>query len=94
MFIPQIFILKWDSHLPKKMFYLFQWKPFKNDQKMFFYFILKALLVVKIFKFLSWLSGHAEKTAWLELKVNFEIYEATTWLTNHCNKQVAQYFMK
>ena len=31
-----------------------------------FYFILKALFVLKIFKFLSWLFGHVEKTAWLE----------------------------
>ena len=31
-----------------------------------FYFILKALFVLKIFKFLSWLSGHVEKTTWLE----------------------------
>ena len=31
-----------------------------------FYFILKALFVHKIFKFLSWLFGHVEKTAWLE----------------------------
>ena len=27
-----------------------------------FYFILKAIFVLKIFKFLSWLFGHAEKT--------------------------------
>ena len=31
-----------------------------------FYFILKALFVLKIFKFLSWLFGHVEKTTWLE----------------------------
>ena len=31
-----------------------------------FYFILKTLSVLKIFKFLSPLFGHAEKTAWLE----------------------------
>ena len=31
-----------------------------------FYLILKALFVLKIFKFLSWLFGHVEKTAWLE----------------------------
>ena len=31
-----------------------------------FYFILNALFVCKIFKFLSRLSGHVEKTAWLE----------------------------
>ena len=31
-----------------------------------FYFTLKALFVLKIFKFLSRLFGHLEKTAWLE----------------------------
>ena len=36
-------------------------KMIKND----FYFILKALFGLKIFK-LSWLFGHVEKTAWLE----------------------------
>ena len=27
--------LKSGSHFPKKLFYLFQWKPFKNDEKCF-----------------------------------------------------------
>ena len=31
-----------------------------------FYFILKALLVLKVFKFLSRLFGHVGKTAWLK----------------------------
>ena len=31
-----------------------------------FYFILKALFILKISKYLSWLFGHIEKTAWLE----------------------------
>ena len=31
-----------------------------------FYFILKALFVLKVFKFLSWLFGHVKKTTWLE----------------------------
>ena len=31
-----------------------------------FHFALKALFVLKIFKFLSWLFGHAEKMAPLE----------------------------
>ena len=31
-----------------------------------FYFILKALFVSKISKFLCWLFGRVEKTAWLE----------------------------
>ena len=30
------------------------------------YFILKALFVLKTFKFLFWLFGHVEKTTWLE----------------------------
>ena len=37
-------------------------KIMKND----FYFILKALLVLKILKFLSRLFGHVGKTAWSE----------------------------
>ena len=32
-----------------------------------FYFISKALFVLKIFKFLSWLVGHVDNTAWLEI---------------------------
>ena len=36
-------------------------------------FILKALIVLKIFKFLSWLFGHVDEAAWLENKVSFEI---------------------
>ena len=37
-------------------------KIMKND----FYFILKSLSILKIFKFLSWLFSHVEKAAWLE----------------------------
>ena len=38
------------------------WKLMKNA----FYLILKALFVLKIFKFFYWLFGHVEKTVWLE----------------------------
>ena len=38
------------------------WKHLKIDAKIYFYFILKYLFVLKIFKFLSWLFGHVEKT--------------------------------
>ena len=52
-----------DSHLPKNIFFfiLFNDSPSKI-RKNAFYFILKALLVLKIFTFLSWLFGHVEKT--------------------------------
>ena len=58
--------LKSDSHLPKKncVIYLIE-SPLKM-MKNAFYFILKALFVLKIFKFLSQLFGHEGKTTWSE----------------------------
>ena len=44
--------LKLDSHLPKKVFYIFFNDSSLKIMKNAFYFILKALLVLKIFKFL------------------------------------------
>ena len=43
-------IFKSDSHLPKKLFYLLQWNPFKNDENAF-YFILSGLFILKVFNF-------------------------------------------
>ena len=45
----------------KVLCYLLDLKPFKNDEKCFL-FHLKALFVLKIFKFLSRLFGHVGKT--------------------------------
>ena len=59
-----------------------------------FYFILKALFVLKIFKFLSWLFGHVAKRLDKKDKVNFKFYDVTAWLTNNGNKHIAQYFEK
>ena len=42
---------------------------------------LNALLVIKIFKLLSWLFGHVEKRVDWKGKVNFKIYDVTTWFT-------------
>ena len=54
--------LKSGSHLPKKIcFICFNDSPSKV-MKNAFYFILKALFVLKIFKFLSRLFGLVEKT--------------------------------
>ena len=61
----KIVSLKSDSHLPNKMCFLLHWKPFKYEKNAF-YFILKALFFLKVFKFLSWLFGQVEKTAWSE----------------------------
>ena len=45
-----------------------------------FYFTLKALFVLKIFKFLSLSFVHVEKKARLEEKGHFKIHDITTWL--------------
>ena len=36
-------ILKSDSHLPKKVFCLHHWKPFKNDEKLFIFHLKSSL---------------------------------------------------
>ena len=67
--------LKLNSHLPKKsLLYLLQWKPFKN-YGIFFYFVLKALFVLKVLKFLSWLFGQVEKRLDYKYTVNFWRYK-------------------
>ena len=54
---------KFDSYLPKKNCVIcFDESPLKM-MKNAFYFILKVLFVLKIFKFLSSLLGHEGKTA-------------------------------
>ena len=60
--------LKSDSHLPKNLFYLFQRESFFKNA---FYLILKARFALKIFKLLSCLFGHVEKT-WLEKYGQFQ----------------------
>ena len=50
-----------------------------------FYFILKALVILKIFKFLSWLFCPVEKTAWLKIQVGFKIFDIKTRLTSNYN---------
>ena len=45
-----------------------------------FYLVIKALIVLKMFKFLSWLFGDVEK-------INFKIYDRTSWLKNNDNTQ-------
>ena len=59
-----------------------------------FYFMLKALFVPRIFKFLSWQFGHARKRLDLKDQVNFQIFDVTTWLTNDYNTHIAQYLTK
>ena len=50
-----------------------------------FYFTLKGLFVLKIFKFLSSIFGYVEKQLGLKDKIHFKIYDVTTWETNNWN---------
>ena len=58
------------------------------------YFTSKALFVLKIFKFLSWLFGHVGKQRDEKDMVNLKFYDLTAWLTNNCNTHIAQYLEK
>ena len=58
-----------------------------------FYFILKALFILKIFFFfLDFFS--CRKTRDKQAKVNFKIYDVSAWETNYCNKHIARYLNK
>ena len=58
-----------------------------------FYFTLKALFVLKILKFLFWLIVHVEENDFIR-KVNFKIYDVTSWETNNYNTHIAQYYQE
>ena len=67
------YILAWSFHKFIKVGLsplLFAWieSPLKM-MKNVFYFTLKALSILKIFTFLSWLFGHVGKRTWLERKI-------------------------
>ena len=61
----------------QKNFICFNNSPL-NMMKNAFYFILKALFVLKIFQLLSWLSGNIKKISLIR-KANFENYDVTAW---------------
>ena len=42
-----------------------------------FYFMLKALFVLEVFTFLSWLFGYVEKRLDEKAMINFKIYDIT-----------------
>ena len=56
-----------------------------------FYFIIKALSVLKVFNFLSWLFDHVEKQLDEKDKVNSKIYDVTTLITYNYNTHIVLY---
>ena len=65
-FFPWSKYLKSDSHFPKKNCVICLIESPLKMMKNAFCFILKAFIILKIFKFLSRLFGHVGKTGWLE----------------------------
>ena len=59
-----------------------------------FYLILKTLLVLKIFTFLSWLFGCKEKQLHNKAMVYFKIYDVTDWTAKDYNTHITQYHKK
>ena len=51
--------------------------------------MLKALFVLQIFRFLSWLFGYVEKKVDKKAMVIFKIYDITHWTTNIYNTYFA-----
>ena len=72
--------LKSDPHVPKK-FVLFPLKVMKNA----FYFILKALFILRYLSFCPGFCGQVGKWLDRKAKVNSKIYDVTTWETNIYN---------
>ena len=72
-----------DSHLPKKLFYLLQWKPLKNVKKCFLFYLKSSFLSQDIEIFDLAFLVMWKKRLDHKYDVNFNIYEITTWLTIH-----------
>ena len=67
--------------------------PLKT-MKNVFYFMLKALFVLEIFSFLSWLFGYVEKRLDKKFKTNSKIYNITNSATNNYNTHIARNLKK
>ena len=65
-------------------------KCITNVLQMYLYYMLKALFVLNIFKFLSWLFGHLGKRLDKKAKVNFKLYNVTDWETNNYSTYITQ----
>ena len=57
------------------------WKPFQNDKNCFLFHLKSSFCSQDIWIFVVTFWSRS-KTAWLEDKVNFNIYNVTAWLTN------------
>ena len=59
-----------------------------------FYFMLKALFVPEVFKYLSLLFGYGEKLLGKKAMVNFKMYGVTYCAANKYKTDIVQYLKK
>ena len=59
-----------------------------------FYFILKAIWLLKYSNFYPYFFGHVGKCLDKKVMVNFKICDVTKWETNNYETHVAQYLKK
>ena len=87
----QFWKTKWAAYFKGALLYLRQFLATQsplNMMKNAFYFALKALFALEIFKFLSWRFGDVVKRLDSN-KVNFKIYDITTWKTSNGNTHIS-----
>ena len=90
-FSKELVFLRINWSLPLKAHSLKQFLTIESPVEMTkhaIYFISRALFVLEIFKFLSWLFGYLEKRLDKKAMVSFSIYHVTDWTTNNYNKHV------
>ena len=88
------YILKPDSHLPRIFFFIcFNESPLKL-MKNYFYFMLKALFVLKVIILESYRFGYVQKQFAKKVNVNFKVYDVTARAKNNLNTHIAKHLKK
>ena len=85
------FLLYWP--FKKVGFICFNESPL-NMTKNVFYFIVKALFILKIFKFFRAFFGDVGKRLDKRTNDSFKIYEIINWEVNNYNTHIAKYLKK
>ena len=91
------FFLLWTkmfSNLTPHSWVCWQLKALWKWWRLLFLSILKSLLFLEIFTFLSWRFSYIEKRFDTKVEVVFKIYEVKDWTTNNYNIQTAKYIQK
>ena len=87
-----MWIVKTVTH-PWKDLLLFQWKPFKNDEKCFLFHVSSSFHSCDIYIFVLtfWL---LEERFDKKAMVNFKVYNVADWTANNYNTHITYYFKR